>query len=98
MRLMEELMLQLGVIGYGNRARSVIRGMLRFREGLRVAAKGKHPAGLKCIECAERNECPQSTFKSVAPLEAGLLSVLMCLKAKRSAETRSFQEIAYPVS
>ena len=28
--------------------------------------------------------------------EAGLLSVLMCLKAKESAETRTFQEIKYP--
>jgi len=34
--------------------------------------------------------------KSVAPLSAGLLSVLMCLKAKESAETRTFQEIVYP--
>ncbi len=33
--------------------------------------------------------------KSVAPLEAGLLSALMCLKAKESAETKTFQEIAY---
>ncbi len=37
-----------------------------------------------------RGEC-----KSVAPLEAGLLSVLMCLKAKQSAETRTFQEIEF---
>jgi len=33
--------------------------------------------------------------KSIAPLDAGLLSVLMCLKAKESAATRTFQEIAY---
>lgn len=33
--------------------------------------------------------------KSVAPLSAGLLSVLMCLKAKQSAATRTFQEIKY---
>lgn len=34
--------------------------------------------------------------KSVSPLSAGLLSVLMCLKAKESAATRTFREIAYP--
>ncbi len=34
--------------------------------------------------------------KSVAPLSAGLLSVLMCLKAKESAETFTFQDIKYP--
>jgi len=33
--------------------------------------------------------------ESVAPLEAGLLSVLMCLKAKESAETRTFQAIEF---
>jgi len=33
--------------------------------------------------------------ESVSPLEAGLLSVLMCLKAKQSAETRTFQEVRY---
>ena len=38
-----------------------------------------------------RGEC-----KSVAPLDAGLLSVLMCLAAKKSAETRTFQEIRFP--
>jgi hypothetical protein len=32
---------------------------------------------------------------SVAPLEAGLLSVLMCLKAKNSAQTRSFQAVTW---
>lgn len=34
--------------------------------------------------------------KSVAPLSAGLLSVLMCLKAKESCLTNTFQEIAWP--
>ena len=34
--------------------------------------------------------------KSVSPLSAGLLSVLMCLKAKESAATKTFQEIKYP--
>lgn len=33
--------------------------------------------------------------KSVAPLDAGILSALMCLKAKQSAETRTFQEIQF---
>lgn len=33
--------------------------------------------------------------KSVSSLDAGLLSVLMCLKAKLSAETRTFQEIEF---
>lgn len=33
--------------------------------------------------------------KSVAPLDAGLLSVLMCLKAKESAATKTFQEITF---
>ncbi|MCL5105364.1 MAG: Gfo/Idh/MocA family oxidoreductase [Armatimonadetes bacterium] len=33
---------------------------------------------------------------SVAPLDAGLLSILMCLKAKESAATRTFQEIKFP--
>ena len=34
--------------------------------------------------------------KSVSPLSAGLLSVLMCLKAKESAATHTFQEIVFP--
>lgn len=34
--------------------------------------------------------------KSVSPISAGLLSVLMCLKAKESCATRSFQEVRYP--
>ena len=32
---------------------------------------------------------------SVAPLQAGLLSVLMCLKAKESARTHTFQEVNF---
>lgn len=38
-----------------------------------------------------RGEC-----KSVSPLSAGLLSVLMCLKAKESAATKTFQDVRYP--
>lgn len=34
--------------------------------------------------------------KSVSPLSAGLLSVLMCLKAKESSATNTFQEIKWP--
>lgn len=34
--------------------------------------------------------------KSVSPLSAGILSALMCLKAKESAETKTFQEIVFP--
>ncbi|MEN6357501.1 MAG: Gfo/Idh/MocA family oxidoreductase [Armatimonadota bacterium] len=34
--------------------------------------------------------------ESIAPIEAGLLSVLMCLKAKESDKTNTFQEIKYP--
>ena len=34
--------------------------------------------------------------KSVSPLSAGLLSVLMCLKAKESNATNTFQEIKWP--
>jgi len=34
--------------------------------------------------------------ESVAPLSAGLLSVLMCLKAKESAATNTFQAIGWP--
>ncbi len=34
--------------------------------------------------------------ESVSPLNAGLLSVLMCLKAKESAATNTFQQICYP--
>lgn len=37
----------------------------------------------------------QGVEKSVAPLNAGLLSVLMCLKAKKSAETHMFQNITW---
>ena len=33
---------------------------------------------------------------SVSPLSAGLLSVLMCLKAKQSARTKTFQQIKFP--
>jgi predicted dehydrogenase len=33
---------------------------------------------------------------SVAPLSAGILSALMCLKAKESAATKTFQEIVFP--
>ncbi|MBP1991051.1 Gfo/Idh/MocA family protein [Paenibacillus eucommiae] len=36
------------------------------------------------------------TAESVAPLEAGLLSALVCLKAKDSAETGAFKEICWP--
>lgn len=34
--------------------------------------------------------------KSVSPLSAGLLSVLLCLKAKESSQTNTFQAIAWP--
>ena len=34
--------------------------------------------------------------KSVSPLSAGLLSALMCLRAKESAATNTFQEIKWP--
>ena len=37
----------------------------------------------------------RGTGESVSPLSAGLLSVLMCLKAKQSAQTRTFQPIAF---
>lgn len=37
----------------------------------------------------------QGREKSVAPIEAGLLSVLMCLKAKQSAQTQTFQDIVW---
>jgi len=33
---------------------------------------------------------------SITPLDTGLMSTLMCLKAKESAESRTFQEIVYP--
>ncbi len=36
------------------------------------------------------------TGVSIAPLEAGLTSALICLKAKESAETGTFQRIAWP--
>jgi len=32
---------------------------------------------------------------SAFPLEAGILSALMCLRATQSAETQTFQEIRY---
>ena len=34
--------------------------------------------------------------RSVSPLSAGLLSILMCLKAKESSLTNTFQEIQFP--
>lgn len=34
--------------------------------------------------------------KSVSPLDAGLLSVLMCLKAKESSLTHTFQDVVWP--
>lgn len=34
--------------------------------------------------------------KSVSPISAGVLSALLCLKAKESAATNTFQEIAFP--
>jgi predicted dehydrogenase len=40
--------------------------------------------------------CIRGEQTSVSPLSAGILSVLMCLKAKESAATRTFQEIAFP--
>ncbi len=40
-------------------------------------------------------ELMKGTGESVAPLEAGLTSVLMCLKAKESEATGSFMEISY---
>lgn len=36
--------------------------------------------------------------ESVSPLSAGILSVLMCLKAKESAETNTFQDIEFPAA
>ena len=36
--------------------------------------------------------------ESVAPLSAGILSVLMCLKAKESARTNTFQNIEFPAA
>jgi len=38
----------------------------------------------------------QGAASSIAPLSTGLMSTLICLKAKQSAETRTFQEIAFP--
>ena len=35
---------------------------------------------------------------SIAPIGDGLLSALLCLKAKESAETMTFQEIAFPTA
>jgi predicted dehydrogenase len=37
----------------------------------------------------------QGKEKSVAPIDAGLLSVLMCLKAVQSAENNTFQDISW---
>lgn len=37
----------------------------------------------------------QGKEKSVAPIDAGLLSVLMCLKAVQSSETDTFQDISW---
>lgn len=37
----------------------------------------------------------QGREKSVAPIEAGLLSVLMCLSAKMSSQTNTFQDISW---
>lgn len=34
--------------------------------------------------------------RSVAPLDAGLISVLMCLKARESAMTKTFRDITWP--
>ena len=36
------------------------------------------------------------SVESVSPLDAGLLSILMCLKAKESANTKTFQDIKWP--
>ncbi len=36
------------------------------------------------------------TSKSVSDLDAGLLSVLMCLKAKESSQTNQFKDIVFP--
>lgn len=37
----------------------------------------------------------QGKEKSVSPIEAGLISTLMCLKAKKSSQTNTFQSIAW---
>jgi Predicted dehydrogenases and related proteins len=37
----------------------------------------------------------QGKEKSIAPIEAGLLSVLMCIKAKVSSQTNTFQHISW---
>ncbi|MCL6629242.1 MAG: gfo/Idh/MocA family oxidoreductase, partial [Armatimonadetes bacterium] len=34
--------------------------------------------------------------RSASPLSAGLLSALMCLKAKESAMTNTYQEVKWP--
>lgn len=38
----------------------------------------------------------QGRQQSVSPIDAGLLSVLMCLKAKESEETKTYKDVAYP--
>ncbi|OME77633.1 oxidoreductase [Paenibacillus sp. FSL A5-0031] len=40
-------------------------------------------------------EVMQGTNTSISPIEGGLLSALQCLKAKQSAETRTFQNISW---
>lgn len=64
-------------------------------ETYRVDSKALSHGGGDTVLAQNFIDVARGAGESVAPLEAGLLSVLMCLKAKQSAQTRSFQAITF---
>lgn len=60
-----------------------------FEGGLREHGGGDKKLAYNFIQVMEGKS------KSISPLDTGLLSVLMCLKAKESAQRRSFEAIAW---
>ena len=65
-------------------------------ETIQMQSAGNAHGGGDTVLAANFVKVIRDEALSVAPLNTGLLSALMCLKAKESAETRTFQEIAFP--
>lgn len=65
-------------------------------ETIQMESAGNAHGGGDTVLAANFLKVIREEALSVAPLNTGLLSALMCLKAKESAATKTFQEIAFP--
>ena len=65
-------------------------------ETIQMQSAGNAHGGGDTILAANFVKVLREDALSVAPLNTGLLSALMCLKAKESAATKTFQEIVFP--